>query len=108
MLHDAIHDNLTGLPNRELFYDRLDAAVHQAQKPGATGPIALVVDIDDFKRVNDTYGLSMGDSTLLAIARRIARDLKPGDTLARLAGDQFGVVVLAEPSKSDLTKSDQP
>jgi len=97
MLHDAIHDNLTGLPNRELFYDRLDAAVHQAQKPGATGPIALVVDIDDFKRINDSYGLSMGDSTLLAIARRIGRDLKPGDTLARLVGDQFGVVILSDP-----------
>ncbi len=92
MLHDAIHDNLTGLPNRELFHDRLDTAVHLAQKPGAAAPITLVIDIDDFKRVNDSYGLSMGDSTLLAIARRIARDLKPGDTLARLAGDQFGVV----------------
>ena len=101
MLHDAIHDNLTGLPNRELFHDRLDTAVHLAQKPGAAAPITLVVDIDDFKRVNDSYGLSMGDSTLLAIARRIARDLKPGDTLARLAGDQFGVVIL-DPPKADL------
>ena len=108
MLHDAIHDNLTGLPNRELFHDRLDTAVQLAQKPGAPAPITLVIDIDDFKRVNDSYGLSMGDSTLLAIARRIARDLKPGDTLARLAGDQFGVVFLAEPSKSDLSKSDHP
>ncbi len=98
MLHDAIHDNLTGLPNRELFHDRVDAAVLQAQKPDATAPIALVVDIDDFKRVNDTYGLSMGDSTLLAIARRIARDLKPGDTLARLGGDQFGVILVDRPS----------
>jgi diguanylate cyclase (GGDEF)-like protein/PAS domain S-box-containing protein len=108
MLHDAIHDNLTGLPNRELFHDRLDTAVQLAQKPGAAAPITLVIDIDDFKRVNDSYGLSMGDSTLLAIARRIARDLKPGDTLARLAGDQFGVVFLAEPSKSDISKSDHP
>jgi diguanylate cyclase (GGDEF)-like protein/PAS domain S-box-containing protein len=102
MLHDAIHDILTGLPNRELFHDRLDIAVHQAQKPGAAGPIALVVDIDDFKRVNDTYGLSMGDSTLLAIARRVARDLKPGDTLARLGGDQFGVIVFADLPPSGL------
>jgi diguanylate cyclase (GGDEF)-like protein/PAS domain S-box-containing protein len=96
MLHDAVHDNLTGLPNRELFHDRLDTAVHQAQKPGATGPVAIVLNVDDFKRVNDAYGLSMGDSTLLAIARRVARDLKPGDTLARLGGDQFGVIVFAD------------
>ena len=102
MLHDAIHDNLTGLPNRELFHDRLDTAVHQAQKPDAAAPIAIVVDIDDFKRVNDSYGLSMGDSTLLAIARRLARDLKPGDTLARLGGDQFGVILVADPHPEDL------
>ena len=102
MLHDAIHDNLTGLPNRELFHDRLDTAVNQAAKPGAAAPIALVVDIDDFKRVNDSYGLSMGDATLLAIARRLARDLKPGDTLARLAGDQFGVIVFVDARPANL------
>ena len=90
MLHDAIHDNLTGLPNRELFYDRLDTAVYHAQKPEAARPVVLVVDIDDFKRVNDSYGLSMGDSTLLAIARRLSRDLKPGDTLARLGATNSG------------------
>ena len=102
MLHDAIHDNLTGLPNRELFHDRLDTAVNQATKPGAAAPTTLVVDIDDFQRINDSYGLSMGDATLLAIARRLARDLKPGDTLARLAGDQFGIIVFADPRPAEL------
>src|SRR5208337_2351022 len=102
MLHDAIHDNLTGLPNRELFYDRLTSALYMAQKPGASAPAIMLVDIDGFKAVNDSYGLSMGDSALLAVARRLARDLKPGDTLARLSGDQFGVVILAGPSASDL------
>ncbi len=101
MLHDAIHDNLTGLPNRELFYDRLTTALHLAQKPGASPPTALVIDIDGFKSVNDSYGLSIGDAALLAVARRVARDLKPGDTLARLAGDQFGAIVFAEPASSD-------
>ena len=103
MLHDAVHDNLTGLPNRELFYDRLTSALYLAQKPGGSAPAILVVDIDGFEAVNDSYGLSMGNSALLAIARRLARDLKPGDTLSRLSGDQFGVIILPEPTASDLT-----
>ena len=103
MLHDAIHDNLTGLPNRELFQDRLTSALYLAQKPGAPAPTVLAVDIDGFKGVNDSFGLSMGDAALLAVARRLSRDLKPGDTLARLAGDQFGAIVLAEPPSGDLS-----
>jgi diguanylate cyclase (GGDEF)-like protein/PAS domain S-box-containing protein len=102
MLHDAIHDNLTGLPNRELFYDRLASAMTLAQKPGAGAPIVLVVDIDQFKIVNDSFGLSIGDSALLAVARRLSRDMKPGDTLARLSGDQFGAIVLDESHSTDL------
>ncbi len=101
MLHDAVHDNLTGLPNRELFYDRLTSALLLAQKPGASPPTALVIDIDAFKSVNDSYGLSIGDSALLAVARRVARDLKPGDTLARLSGDQFGAIVFPDSPPTD-------
>ncbi|HZZ62624.1 MAG TPA: EAL domain-containing protein [Roseiarcus sp.] len=103
MLRDAIHDNLTGLPNRELFHDRLNSALYLAQKAGGAAPAVLVVDIDGFKSVNDSFGLSMGDAALLAVARRLARDLKPGDTLARLAGDQFGAIMLAETSADDLS-----
>jgi diguanylate cyclase (GGDEF)-like protein/PAS domain S-box-containing protein len=102
MLHDAIHDNLTGLPNRELFYDRLTAAMHLAQKPGTAGPTVMVIDIDAFKTVNDSFGLSVGDSALLAVARRLSRDMKPGDTLARLSGDQFGAIVFGELRSTDL------
>jgi diguanylate cyclase (GGDEF)-like protein/PAS domain S-box-containing protein len=102
MLHDAIHDNLTGLPNRELFYDRLASAMTLAQKPGARAPIVMVVDIDQFKTVNDSFGLSVGDSALLAVARRLSRDMKAGDTLARLSGDQFGAIVLDESHSTDL------
>ena len=89
MLHDAVHDNLTGLPNRELFTDRLGAAILLAQKPGGAAPTVMVIDVDEFRSVNDSYGLSIGDSALLAVARRLARDLRPGDTLARLGGDNF-------------------
>ena len=102
MLHDAVHDNLTGLPNRELFYDRLAAALHLAQKPGVSAPTVLVIDIDGFKSINESYGLSTGDSALLAIARRVARDLKPGDTLARLLGDQFGAIMFPEAPEADV------
>ena len=101
MLHDAVHDNLTGLPNRELFNDRLGAAILMAQKPGGAAPTVMVIDIDEFQSVNDSFGLSIGNSALLAVARRLARDLRPGDTLARLGGDTFGAIVLAEPQSMD-------
>jgi diguanylate cyclase (GGDEF)-like protein/PAS domain S-box-containing protein len=96
MLHDAVHDNLTGLPNRELFFDRLETAIVAARRPGASTPAVLVIDIDRFKQINDAVGLSFGDSVLLTVARRLARNLAPSDTLARLAGDQFGAIVLME------------
>jgi diguanylate cyclase (GGDEF)-like protein/PAS domain S-box-containing protein len=96
MLHDAVHDNLTGLPNRELFFDRLDTALIAARRPGASTPAVLVIDVDRFKQINEAIGLSFGDSVLLTVARRLARNLAPGDTLARLAGDQFGAIVMME------------
>src|ERR1700723_4562542 len=101
MLHDPVHDNLTRLPNRELFTDRLGAAILLAQKPGGAPPTVVVSDVDEFRSVNDSYGLSIGDSALLAVARRLARDLHPGDTLARLGGDMFGAIVLSEPGSMD-------
>jgi diguanylate cyclase (GGDEF)-like protein/PAS domain S-box-containing protein len=96
ILHDAIHDNLTGLPNRELFFDRMETALIQARRPGAPRPLVVVIDIDRLKVVNESLGMSFGDSALLTVARRAARDLKPGDTLARLGGDQFGAIVMME------------
>lgn len=96
LLHDAVHDNLTGLPNRELFMDRLGAAMTRTKAEGAAQPSVFVLDIDRFKQVNDAFGLSVGDSILLMIARRLARLLKPQDTLARLSGDQFAFLLLSE------------
>ncbi|MDQ4059800.1 MAG: EAL domain-containing protein, partial [Pseudomonadota bacterium] len=96
LLHDAVHDNLTGLPNRELFLDRLEAAMTRAKLEQVTPPTVLVLDMDRFKQVNDSVGFAVGDSVLLTLARRLARLLKPQDTLARLSGDQFGVILLSE------------
>ena len=96
LLHDAVHDNLTGLPNRELFFDRIGSAIVRARAEGVGRPAIIIVDIDRFKNVNDSLGLSIGDSMLLTVARRLARQMKPQDTLARIDGDQFGVVVISE------------
>ena len=94
ILHDAIHDNLTGLPNRELFFDRLEMAMSQNRKPDGARVVVYVIDIDHLKTINDTLGLSFGNSALLTVARRAGRDLKPGDSVARLGGDQFGVLTV--------------
>ena len=96
LLHDAVHDNLTGLPNRELFLDRLEAVLALARGDTTIRPTVMVVDLDRFKQVNDSVGIAVGDSILLTLARRLGRILKPQDTLTRLAGDQFGLILLSE------------
>ncbi|MEM6666939.1 MAG: diguanylate cyclase, partial [Pseudomonadota bacterium] len=96
LLHDAIHDNLTGLPNRELFLDRLDTAMTRVRTEGAGRPAVLVVDVDRFRHVNESVGLAIGDSILLTVARRLQRHLKPQDTLARLGGDTFAIILVSE------------
>jgi len=108
LLHDAVHDNLTGLPNRELFLDRLEAVLGFAKAdPGkadtALRPTVMVIDLDRFKQVNDSIGMAVGDSILLTLARRLGRLIKPQDTLARLAGDQFGLVLLSERDTAKIT-----
>nr|WP_091679366.1 EAL domain-containing protein [Methylocapsa palsarum] len=96
LLHDAIHDNLTGLANRELFLDRLKAALAFAESDDKIRPAVMSIDIDRFKQVNEAIGLSAGDSIILALARRLGRILKPQDTLARLSGDHFVALVVSE------------
>ena len=96
LLFDAVHDNLTGLPNRELFIDRLEAAFGYAKVDSNIRPSIIVIDLDRFKQVNDSVGMAVGNSILLTIARRLARLLKPQDTLARLSGDQFAMILLSE------------
>jgi diguanylate cyclase (GGDEF)-like protein/PAS domain S-box-containing protein len=95
LLHDAVHDNLTGLPNRTLFLNRLEAVLSLSKVDSAIRATVIVVDLDRFKQVNDSVGMAVGDSILLTISRRLGRLLKPQDSLARLAGDQFGLVLLS-------------
>src|SRR3982075_4345843 len=96
LLHDAVHDNLTGLPNRELFIDRLECVLAFAKADATIRLTVVVVDPDRFKQVNDSVGIAVGDSILLTLARRLGRLLKPQDTLARLSGDQFSLILLSE------------
>jgi diguanylate cyclase (GGDEF)-like protein len=92
-VENSLHDQLTGLPNRALLVQRLDHAILRCRRSGKTVAI-LYADLDDFKAVNDTYGHHVGDELLIAVSERLGGLLRPGDTLARLSGDEF--VVLCE------------
>jgi len=91
--HGALHDALTGLPNRALLFDRLDRAVQRARRHRDGHYAVLHLDLDRFKVVNDSLGYMHGDELLIAMARRLESCLKPGDTLARLGGDEFAVLI---------------
>jgi diguanylate cyclase (GGDEF)-like protein len=95
--HDALHDALTGLPNRVLFLDRLDQSLRRAQRRGRAGTescgAVLFLDLDRFKLVNDSLGHHVGDRLLIAVARRLESALRPGDTVARLGGDEFTILL---------------
>jgi len=90
--HQAFHDALTGLPNRALFTDRVDHAVIRARRH-AESVAVLLLDLDDFKNVNDVLGHSAGDQVLKEIAQRISGCSRTGDTVARLGGDEFAFLI---------------
>ncbi len=95
LLHDALHDSLTGLPNRALLMESLQRALDRAQRRPDKIFAVLFIDLDRFKNVNDSLGHMVGDQFLLECARRLALSCRPGDTLARLGGDEF-IMLLEE------------
>jgi diguanylate cyclase (GGDEF)-like protein/PAS domain S-box-containing protein len=99
----ARHDSLTGLPNRAMFADRLEQALANSSRSGKPGAV-ITVDVDRFKHVNDTYGHQAGDEMLCQVARRLGRRLRKSDTLARMGGDEFALILseLAKTADADL------
>ena len=93
LAHQALHDQLTGLPNRTLFTDRLQQAALSLERRGR-GAMLLYLDIDNFKAINDRFGHPAGDCLLVETAARLRQLVRSADTVARLGGDEF--VVLAE------------
>ena len=89
----ALHDPLTGLPNRVLMIERLEHTLQRERRSDETSAV-FFIDLDRFKEINDTYGHQVGDELLVAIAERLTSVLRPGDSLARLSGDEF--VILCE------------
>jgi diguanylate cyclase len=95
----ALHDSLTGLPNRVLFSDRAAHAVRAAARNGGE-PAVIMLDLDRFKEVNDTLGHHHGDELLIEVATRITDVLRPADTVARLGGDEFAVLLSSGGAKT--------
>ncbi len=102
MEHAAMHDPLTGLPNRLLFHDRLQHGISNARRSG--NPLALfVMDIDGFKALNDALGHTAGDIVLRETAARLLASVRVSDTVARIGGDEFVIVAVdADPSEAEL------
>ncbi|MBZ2206908.1 sensor domain-containing protein [Massilia soli] len=95
--HEVNHDPLTGLANRTLLWDRLDHAIHMAQRNKTLVATALI-DLNGFKQINDGYGHEAGDEVLKVVARRLQASVRESDTVARLSGDEFVLVLVNQPS----------
>ncbi len=91
--HDALHDGLTTLPNRFLFLDRLNHAITRAQRETDYQFAVCFLDMDRFKNLNDSYGHLIGDAILIQIAERFNRVIRPSDTVARIGGDEFTLLL---------------
>jgi len=98
MNYMAMYDSLTDLPKRELFEDRLKQTLYKADRNGNI-VIIMYIDLDEFKKVNDTYGHYIGDMVLKSIGKRLKNSFRKSDTIARLSGDEFAAIIPMKDSK---------
>ncbi len=100
--HQALHDPLTGLPNRALLGDRIQQAILRGQRNDAPGPVVMFLDLDRFKLVNDSLGHAAGDKVLVEVADRLKAVMRASDTLARFGGDEFVMLCEQVPDRESL------
>ena len=99
----SLHDALTGLPNRALFYDRLEHGLEQAKRHGWNLAV-MFLDLDKFKQINDEYGHDIGDKVLLTIAKRLKQNTRSDDTICRFGGDEFLYLLMEVKNERGVTK----
>jgi diguanylate cyclase (GGDEF)-like protein/PAS domain S-box-containing protein len=104
LLHDALHDELTGLPNRALFMDRLRHSMERSRREPELLTAVLFLDLDRFKIVNDSLGHLVGDELLIQISGSLAGALRPSDTIARVGGDEFAILLEGGRDVSDAVR----
>ncbi len=102
LLHDTVHDSLTGLPNRPLLLDRLGRAIARPAPQGRPRAALMMIDMDRFKAVNDSLGHAAGDGLLTAIARRLEQVVPRAETVARLGGDEFSILLTEKTEPDDV------
>lgn len=100
-IHLAMHDSLTGLPNRRLFLEKLKQVLEQHTQTHSR-PCVMYLDINDFKHINDTYGHRVGDCVLKTVGARLAKSVRAGDMVARLGGDEFACLLTDHLTRAQL------
>jgi diguanylate cyclase len=99
----SLHDLLTGLPNRALFYDRLEHGLEQAKRHGWNLAV-MFLDLDKFKQINDEFGHDVGDKVLLSVAKKLKENTRSDDSICRLGGDEFLYLLMEVKNEREVTK----